>query len=90
MIDCFNDWLLQYERKPYFKTIILLSDEISTLWGECRPGGIFSPGPGFDSRHWQPVDTQGQEILFITKLKQFEQFNIVKSIPTAVYLYSQI
>ncbi len=88
MIDCFNDWLLQYEWKLYFKTIILLSDEISTLWGECRPGVIFSPGPGFDSRHWQPVDTQGQEILFIIKLKQSKQFNSVKSIPTAVYLYS--
>ncbi len=88
MIDCFNDWLLPYESTTYFKTIILLSDEISTLWGECWPVGIFSPGPGFDSRHCQPVDTQGEEILFYLGPIQSKQFNSVKSIPTAVYLYS--
>ena len=69
MIDCY---------RLYFTIIILLSDKISILWGDRRLGGIFSPGPGFDSRHWQPVDTQGEEILFIRKLKQFKWFNHIK------------
>ncbi len=68
MIDCFNDWL----HNLYFTTIILLSDEISILWGECRPGGIFFPGPGFDSRQWQPVDTQGEEIFIYYKIKAIQ------------------
>ena len=65
MIDCFNGWLLPYEWTTYFKTIMLLSDEISILWGECRPVGTFFPGPGFDSRHGQQFNKQGDKFYTI-------------------------
>ena len=46
MIDCFNDWLLQYKQKPYFKTIILLSDEISIFEANADQAASSPLGPG--------------------------------------------
>ena len=46
MIDCFNGWLLPYEWTTYFKTIILLSDEISILWANADQSATSSLGPG--------------------------------------------
>ncbi len=58
LMDCSFKYL-----QHVLKTYILLSDNITNLWGERRPVGTSSPGPGFDSRHGQQFNQQGEKFL---------------------------
>ena len=68
MIDCFNDWLLQYEWTTYFKIIILLSDEFQSCEANADQAASFPLGPGSIPATGSRSTHKVNKILFSTKL----------------------
>ncbi len=46
MIDCFNDWLLQYEWKPYFKLLFYFQMKFQLCEANSDQAASSPLGPG--------------------------------------------